>query len=197
MSTNTSQEYQIVFNDASRDHTTPTLFDNLVLCTVTKPTPGPGEVLVRIRAAGLNPRDILVLSNSPRYPVSTTPGLTPCADGAGEIEAVGEGSKWANQIGQGVLLSTNDSWIDSTDPADYRAEGTLGGGDAQGTLRQYAIVKDDFLVIKPAHLNFEEAASMICASGTAMNALGSIKIEKGMTVLAMGTGGVSCFVIQV
>src|ERR1700712_4275570 len=112
MSTQVSETYQIHIKDTSRDHNSPHLFENLILSKIAKPSPGPGEVLVRLRAAALNYRDLLVLANSPIYPVVTRPGLTPCADGSGEIESVGVDSKWAGSIGDGVVLVTNSGWID-------------------------------------------------------------------------------------
>jgi len=50
-------------------------------------------IQVRIRAVAINARDVMVIAHDPVYPVNNIEGLTPCADGAGEIEAVGEGSK--------------------------------------------------------------------------------------------------------
>lgn len=192
----TSEAYQVHFNDNSRDHTSPTILQNLTLQTVPTPTPGPREVLVRIRAAALNYRDLLVIADSPLY-LPSPEGNVPCADGAGEIKAVGEGSKWKNNIGQGVVLVTNKYWLDGSDAGVYNARGTLGAGDCPGTLRQYAVVPDELLLRKPKNLSFEEAAAVVAAGGTAMNALESVKLGKGSTVLTQGTGGVSTLGIQV
>ncbi len=196
MSSQTSEAYQIHLNDTSRDHKSSHLLDNLVLSKVPKPIPGPGEVLVRIRAAGLNYRDLLVLANSPIYTVDTTPGLTPCADGSGEIESVGPNSKWADSVGQGVVLAVNSGWLDGPDASQYVVASTLGAGEIHGTLRQYAVVKDELLLRKPKNLSFAESAAM-CVAGTAMHALESVEVGKGTTVLTQGTGGVSSFTIQV
>lgn len=86
----TSQEYQVHLNDVSRDWRSNTLLRNLTLQTVQKPELRPGTCLVRMRAAALNFRDLLVLSNSDEYPLATVPGLVPCSDGAGEIEEICE-----------------------------------------------------------------------------------------------------------
>lgn len=197
MSSKTSEAYQVHLNDTSRDKDSPNYLSNLVLATVPKPVPGPGEALVRIRAAALNYRDLLVLVNSPLYPAVTSPGLTPLADGSGEIESVGPNSKWADSTGQGVVLVTNRRWLDGNDPELYEPKGTLGAGEIQGTLRQYAVVKDELLLKKPGNLNFEEAAAMVACAGTAMHALEAVEIGKGSTVLTQGTGGVSCAAILV
>lgn len=74
---------------------------------------------------------------------------------------------------------------------------TLGAGDTNGTLTQYMVVEDEWLIKAPGHLSFEESATLPGAGGTAMNVLTSIVVKKGTTVLTQGTGGVSCLVIQV
>ncbi|KAE9381019.1 putative alcohol dehydrogenase [Stipitochalara longipes BDJ] len=188
--------YQVHQNDKSKDHNSSELLRNLVLTKVPKPSPGPGEVLVRIRAAALNYRDLMVVASSPLYPVITVPGLVPGADGAGEIEAVGTGSKWANSIGEGVLLVTNSGWLAGDDASQYIVTQTLGAGDVDGTLRQYAVVKDELLVKKPKNLSYEEAAAAPAAAGTALHALEVVKIVAGTTILTQGTGGVSSYTIQ-
>jgi NADPH:quinone reductase-like Zn-dependent oxidoreductase len=189
--------YQIYLIDTSRDHNSATVLQNLVLRTdIPKPIPGPGEVLVRVRAAALNYRDLLVLVNSPLY-IPTTSGISPLADGAGTIEETGSGSVWKDSIGTNVLLVTNQAWIDGSDAAQYKVEKTLGAADVDGTLRQYATVADHLLIKAPKNLSYEETASMVAAGGTAINALRSIDIKKGTTVLTQGTGVVSCFAIKV
>lgn len=192
----TSQAYQIHNRTLSHSYTDPNLLDNLTLTTVPIPTPGPGEVLVRIRAAALNYRDLLVLADSPLYTARTSDGLTPCADGAGTIEAVGPDSTWSDQIGEGVLLVTNSDWING-DVEVYKVEHTLGCGECQGMLRQFVVMKDEFVLKKPANLGFEEAAAMVAAGGTAMNALLAGGVEAESTILTQGTGGVSCYAILV
>jgi len=186
--------YQVHLNDQSRDHYSPTLLQNLVLTTVPKPTPGPHSVLVRIRAASLNYRDLLVLACSPSYPAETVSGIVPGLDGAGEIVSVGTDSKW--NVGDSVVLVPNRDWEDG-DVYGTRVGNSLGCGAVDGTLSQYVVVEDKWLVRKPKNLSFEEAASLPGAGGTAMNVLSSIDVKTGTAVLTQGTGGVSCFVIQV
>ena len=74
---------------------------------------------------------------------------------------------------------------------------TLGAGDADGTLAQYAVVEDPWVVRAPKNLGWEEAAALPGAAGTAVNVLESVPVGKGTVVVTQGTGGVSCFVIQV
>jgi len=88
---------------------------------------------------------------------------------------------------------TNDGWITGYDANHYGAEGTkgaLGCGEADGTLRQYAVVRAELVLPAPRNLGFEEAASRVSCAGTAMHALESIKVGEG-------TGAVSSFVILV
>jgi NADPH:quinone reductase-like Zn-dependent oxidoreductase len=197
MTTTMTEAYQVHPNDKSKDHFSPDLVKNLVLTKVPKPTPGPGEVLVRVRAAALNYRDLMVVAFSPLYPAVTVPGLVPGADGSGEIEAVGSGSKWVNSIGEGVLFVTNGGWLEGDDASQYIVTATLGSGEVDGTFRQYAIVKDELLVKLPKNLSYEEAAAAPAAAATAIHALEVVKIGAGTTVLTQGTGGVSSYAIQV
>jgi NADPH:quinone reductase-like Zn-dependent oxidoreductase len=195
--TTMTSAYQVHLVDTSRDHNSTTALQNLVLRTdISKPIPGPGEALVRIRAAALNYRDLLVLVSWPLY-IPTISGISPLADGAGTIVETGPGSIWEGSIGMNVLLCANQAWIDGSDAAQYIVERTLGAANVDGTLRQYAIVADHLLVKSPKNLNHEEAASMVAAGGAAIHALTSIDIREGTTVLTQGTGGVSCFAIQV
>lgn len=191
-----AQAYQIHHNDLSKSHLSPIFTSNLVLTDISVPTPGPNSVLVRIRAVSLNYRDLLTISDSPLYPIRSPVGLVPCCDGSGEIISVGTGSKWSNNIGEHVILVTNRDWVDG-DIEGLEMGNTLGAGDTNGTLTQYMVVEDEWLIKAPGHLSFEESATLPGAGGTAMNVLTSIVVKKGTTVLTQGTGGVSCLVIQV
>lgn len=73
----------------------------------------------------------------------------------------------------------------------------MGAGETNGTLAQYVVVEDPWVVRAPKNLTFEEAAALPGAAGTAINVLESVKINKGTTVVTQGTGGVSCAAIQV
>jgi NADPH:quinone reductase-like Zn-dependent oxidoreductase len=191
-----SLSYQINVVDPSHSHLSPNLLDNLSIKESPIPTPGPGAVLVRIHAVALNFRDLLCLADSPLYPTRTPPGLIPCSDGAGEIVSVGPGSTWKNNIGDAVILAPNRDWTDG-DVSVVNMKNILGSGSVNGTLAQYIVVQDPWLVRAPKNLSFEEAAALPGAGGTAINVLESVNIGKGTTVVAQGTGGVSCAVIQV
>lgn len=160
------------------------------------PSPGPNQALIRIQAVSLNYRDVLVVDHSPSYPVPAKANLTPCSDGAGVIEEAGLGSKWKK--GDRVFVHPN-TWKSGNEPRDFDIRLTMGGGGTDGTLRRYVVWDDDRIVKAPDNLSIEEVATLYTAGATAWNALfhGRLKLEPGMSVLTQGTGGVSCFAIQV
>ncbi len=155
------------------------------------PIPGPGEVLVGIRAISLNYRDLLMIRGlyNPRMKLPRIP----CSDGAGEVVAVGEGvTAW--KPGDRVAGIFMQNWLDGPLTAP-RARGALGG-DIDGVLADCLVVRETGLVGIPPHLSFQEAATLPCAAVTAWNALNAGDVKPGSTVLVQGTGGVSIFAIQ-
>lgn len=194
-----SEAYQIHILDTAKSHTSPSLLRNLSLRKVSKPFPGPGELLLRMRAVSLNYRDLLVLADSPLYPPVTVDGLVPCVDGVGEIEEIGgrEEGRW--NIGDGVVIFGF----------------TLGSGVVDGLLQKYVVVKEQLCVRKPRNLSWEEAGSMYVSSRRLILENGGFTRKHadsessqwrrgvdshegaGTTVLTQGTGGVSCFAVQV
>jgi NADPH:quinone reductase-like Zn-dependent oxidoreductase len=189
-----SQAYQVHLVDTTRALQSPTLLNNLSLANVPIPTPGPNSVVLRVRAVALNFRDLLVLSDN--YALPTTPGIVPCLDAAGEIYSAGLGSRWQSGIGTKVIVALSKDWVDG-DVAAWRLENVLGATGVDGTLAQFVVLHDDFLVRAPRNISFEEAATLSCAGGSATNILSSVAVNQGSTILTQGTGGVSCFVIQV
>lgn len=105
---------------------------------IPKPTNiGSDEVLVRIRAASINSRDLMIIAHDPLYPGAHKQDLIPCCDGAGEVEAVGSGSVW--KAGDRVILHPN-RWLEGFEAITMDTLGQRGGGDVDGTLRQYVVV---------------------------------------------------------
>lgn len=157
------------------------------------PRPAPRQVLVRMRAASLNRRDILLADG--QYGMSIpADGIIPLSDGAGDVVDVGsEVTRFA--VGDRVASVFFQSWISGT----IRHEdlpNTLGG-PRDGVLAEYCVLDEQSLVRVPAHLSFEEAATLPCAAVTAWNALFEGKpLRLGQTVLVMGAGGVSLFALQ-
>lgn len=153
--------------------------------------PGRGEVLVRVRAVSLNYRDLLVVKGL-YNPKLQLPRI-PCSDGAGEVEAVGEGVT-AFRPGDRVAGIFMQNWIEG-DPMRAKIIGALGG-DIDGMLAEHVILPESGLVVVPDHLSFEEASTLPCAAVTAWNALQAAPLKPGMSVLVQGTGGVSVFALQ-
>lgn len=167
--------------------------DSLALRDEPTPRPGPGEVLVRMRAASLNYRDLGVAGGrSARGPA--LPNLVPLSDGAGEVVEVGADVtrvKPGDRVA-GIFMQT---WIGG-EIAPYHVESSLGGS-IDGVLAEYVLFDHDGLVRVPAHLSLEEAATLPCAGVTAWNALyGGRPLRAGESVLVLGTGGVSIFALQ-
>lgn len=170
----------------------PGTLDNLRVVEDEVPTPGPGQVLVRIRAASLNFRDLLVVQGL--YPTPLIEDLVPLSDGAGEVVALGAGAtRWS--IGDRVCGIFTQTWQGGRKTqSDFAHE---LGGSVDGVLGEYRLFDENGLVLAPAHLSFEEAATLPCAAVTAWNALfGGRPVRAGEDVLVLGTGGVSSFALQ-
>ncbi len=169
-----------------------TSIEELIFDPVTVREPGPGEVLVAIKAASLNYRDLAVVTG--RYPRNTAQPTMICSDGAGEVIAVGEGVT-AFQTGDRVAGSFFQNWITGPYAREYGASAL--GGAIDGVLTQFRVFDQQGLLRVPEHLSFEEAATLPCAGLTAWNALApSCHVQAGDTVLLLGTGGVSIFGLQ-
>jgi len=155
------------------------------------PQPGPDEVLVRVHAASLNYRDLMMVKGI-YNPKLKLPRI-PCSDGAGEVVSVGAGvTLW--KPGDRVAGIFMQNWLEGA-PTAARTKGALGG-DIDGMLAEYVVLKETGLVAIPSHLSFEEAATLPCAAVTAWNALSVGTLKPGATVLIQGTGGVSIFALQ-
>lgn len=89
---------------------TATAASDIVLKSLPVPQPGPKQVLIRIQAAALNYRDILVASRSPYMPGVVKEDLVPGSDGAGVIVGVGDGSAWAGMSHFPVLSREGRYW---------------------------------------------------------------------------------------
>ncbi|HEY5997378.1 MAG TPA: NAD(P)-dependent alcohol dehydrogenase [Candidatus Deferrimicrobiaceae bacterium] len=155
------------------------------------PAPGPGQVLVRMRAASVNYRDLLVTCGN--YSRNLPLPLVPLSDGAGEVAAVGEGvRRW--KAGDRVVSTFFQDW-DGGEIGEGSAKSALGGA-LDGVLAEYVLFGERGVVALPAHLSFEEGATLPCAALTAWHALRSGSLVCGQSVLTMGSGGVSVFALQ-
>jgi NADPH:quinone reductase-like Zn-dependent oxidoreductase len=157
-----------------------------------EPKLAPNEVLVRMRAASLNYRDLLVIRG--QYMRDPVPGRIPLSDGAGEVVEVGPAVS-EFKVSDNVAGCFFRDWDTGRfRPAHHR---TALGGSVDGVLAEYVAFPEHGLVRSPAGYSFEEAATLPCAALTAWQAL-FVRgpLIPGDTVLLLGTGGVSIFGLQ-
>lgn len=167
--------------------------DALKPITLPDPSAGPGQVLIRVRAASLNYRDWMMVSGqyNPKQPLP----LIPLSDGAGEVVAIGEGVTRV-KVGDRVAGIFTQAWLDGAYHPEYWRASTLGG-PLPGMLAEFAILSEQGVVKLPEHLSDEEGATLPCAAVTAWNGLFVAgNLQPGETVLVQGTGGVSLFALQ-
>jgi NADPH:quinone reductase-like Zn-dependent oxidoreductase len=167
--------------------------DHLRIVECDQPKPGPGEVLLQIKAASINYRDLVVPLRGYGSFTGTLP-LVPISDGVGEVVEIGAG---VTRVASGdrVCPMFMQKWI-AGEPDLTKITSTLGG-PLDGVMQEYMVVNEEGLAMAPEHLTDEEAATLPCAALTAWSALvteGDVK--PGDTVLLQGTGGVSLFALQ-
>lgn len=153
---------------------------------------GPTSVRVRLRAATLNYRDLMVIRGG--YPVIGQGPLVPGSDGAGEVIETGP-AVTRFKVGDRVTTCFFPDWIEGRmSPARIATALGVGGG---GTLGEQIVLDERSLVATPAHLDFAQGAALTCAGVTAWNALFEVgNLKPGQTVLLLGTGGVSVWALQ-
>ena len=152
--------------------------------------PGPGEIRVRIHASSLNFHDMGVVTG--RMP--SEDGRIPMADGAGVVEAVGDG---VTEFGRGdrVVSVFFPDWLDG--PARVGDFSRTPGDGIDGYAREIVVTPAHWFTHAPDGWSHEEAATLTTAGLTAWRALvvdGGLKA--GDDVLVLGTGGVSIFALQ-
>ncbi|TFV40577.1 quinone oxidoreductase [Bradyrhizobium frederickii] len=145
--------------------------------TLARPTAGPGQVLVRIKASGVNPLDLKIRSGKAahaKHPLPAVLGM----DLAGTVEAVG-------------------AEVTAFAPGDEVYGLTGGVGGLQGSLAEFAAVDADLLAPKPANLTMREAAAIPLVFITAWEGLvDRAEVHAGQKVLVQGAGAVGQMVIQ-
>lgn len=169
----------------------PASLDNLQLGDLAEATaPGPGQITVRLHASSLNYHDYMVVIGA----IPTAEGRIPMSDGAGVVEAVGEGvTEFA--VGDAVVSTFFPDWLNG-DIGD-RGFRRVPGDGIDGYARDRVTTEATAFTHVPAGYSHVEAATLTCAGVTAWRALvvnGGLKA--GETVLVQGTGGVSIFALQ-
>ncbi len=166
--------------------------DHLVLSQRPRPSPVFGQVLVRMTAASLNYRDLLVVQGT--YRPNLRLPLIPVSDGAGVVEAVGEGVR-RFRPGDRVVPIFFQGWLDGEPTTDRLMTGL--GADLDGVLCEYRVFDENGLLPIPDWLTDAEAAALPCAGVTAWSAVVKLGgIRPGDMVLVQGTGGVALFALQ-
>ncbi len=166
--------------------------EHLQLVDLPTPPCGDGMVLIRVHAASLNYRDLLMVRG--HYDPKLKMPRIPLSDGAGEVASVGSGVT-RFKPGDRVVGLFLQNWQDGG-PSQAKSRGALGG-DIDGVLADYVVLPEHGVAHFPSHLSYEEAATLPCAALTAWNALFHVATTKpGDTVVIQGTGGVSIFALQ-
>ncbi|NQX45488.1 zinc-binding dehydrogenase [Paenibacillus tritici] len=144
--------------------------------------PGAGEVKVKLKAAGLNHRDLFIMADRTELDVPLIVG----SDGAGRIEAVGEGV--ANHtVGDEVIINPCIGWESADNVPDVPA---IVGGPSDGTFAEAIIIPSQNAVRKPAYLSWAEAGVLPLSALTAYRALFTRgRLQQGEHVLIPGIGG--------
>ena len=165
--------------------------DKLNVVDVAAPgEPGPGEIKVRLHASSLNFHDYAVVAGM----IPTDDKRIPMSDGAGVVEAVGEGVE-EFAVGDAVVSTFFPYWLEG--PARVGDFTTTPGDGVDGYAREQVIRPATWFTRQPIGYSHVESATLTTAGLTAWRALvvdGGLKA--GDTVLVLGTGGVSIFALQ-
>jgi NADPH:quinone reductase-like Zn-dependent oxidoreductase len=170
-----------------------TSVDGLRAADRPKPTAAARQILVRMQAASLNYRDLMLAKG--RYGAGPVAANTvPLSDGVGEVVSVGS-EVGRFRVGDRVAGTFFRDWIDGS--AGNSPPVALGAPPADGVLAEFAVFDEQNAVSVPMHLSCEAAATLPCAGVTAWRALVDHgRVAPGETVLLIGTGGVSIFALQ-
>jgi NADPH:quinone reductase-like Zn-dependent oxidoreductase len=166
--------------------------DNVIISARPLRRLGPTDIRVRLRAASLNHRDLLIARGE--YSSLAPLPLVLLSDCAGEVMATGRDVR-RFEIGDRVVGAPLPAWING--PFTDQALTSAPGSRVDGVLGQYFTADQHSFVGVPKEFSFEEAATLPCAALTAWNALFETgNLKPGRTVLVQGSGGVSIFALQ-
>ena len=152
--------------------------DVLYVAEVDRPTPGPGQILVRVKAAGINPGEAIVREGTydSLFP-DAFPSIVPLGQGsdlAGVIEEIGEG-------------------VDGFAVGDE----IIGFVDTRSSQAELVVVEAESLTLRPSNVPWEQAGALFVAGATAYAAVRAVAVSEGDTVVVSGAaGGVGSLVVQ-
>ncbi|HTQ70594.1 MAG TPA: NAD(P)-dependent alcohol dehydrogenase [Acidocella sp.] len=155
--------------------------------------PGPGEIRVALHATSLNFHDLLVAKGA----IPTADGRVLMSDGAGVVEAVGDGVT-AFKPGEHVVSCFFPQWPDGRAMAEVGSFSKTPGDGTDGFAAQYAVRPESAFTHAPRGWSHAEAATITTAGLTAWRALiGDGQLKPGDKVLVLGSGGVSIAALQI
>lgn len=166
--------------------------DNLNLNEIDEPKPQRKQILITMKAASLNARDLIVPERGYGRATGELP-LIPVSDGVGEVVAVGEEVTRVS-VGDRVCPTYFQNWL-SGEPSSARFASALGG-PLDGVMADFVCLSEEGVVKVPDYLSDAEAATLPCAGLTAWSAVSTLAQSRpGDKVLVQGTGGVALFAI--
>lgn len=171
--------------------------DSMRLVQRADPVAGPGEIVVRVSAAGLNYRDLMILRGD--YGSNLPETRIPLTDGVGVIETLGEGVE-GFAVGDRVVAANFVDW----DPAagfGYHIFGRDIGVTFDGWLAERILLPAKAAILLPDAVSETSAATLAVVAGTVWHAMIAFGNEgradlSGKLVLAQGTGGVAIYALQ-
>jgi NADPH:quinone reductase-like Zn-dependent oxidoreductase len=170
---------------------------NLSLAQAPVPALKDNEILVKVAAASLNYRDLLLIDEGLGLAADGQP-VVPASDAAGVVVDAGP-AVTRFKVGDRIISTFIPGWIDGPALGTARAPNHLTlGGALPGVLSEYVVLNQDWAVKAPESLNDAEASTLPCAGLTAWSALVERgHLHAGQTVLVQGTGGVALFGVQI
>lgn len=161
------------------------------------PAPGPGEILVRVRAAGICHSDAHYRAGRS---ASLKPPVTLGHEVAGEVAALGAGVT-THVVGDRVcihyLISCGECDPCQSGREQYCATGQMIGHHRDGGYAEYIVVPARNGVKLPPEIPFEHGAAMMCSSATSLHALRRGRLAPGESVAVIGIGGLGISAIQI
>jgi len=168
----------------------------LQLQDVDRPSPGAGDVLVRVRAAGICHSDVHYRAGTSGVgPLPQTLGH----EVAGVVEEVGpavSGLRAGDRVCLHYLLTCGQCHFCRTGHEQFCAEGRMIGKHVDGGFAEYIAVPARNAVRLPAEVSFEHGAVLMCSSSTSFHALRKSRLQPGETVAIFGAGGLGMSAIQ-